>query len=458
MPATAPLTRPPMVGFVSRLSAAALSQDAGAAESWIQVAVAGAFSDPGRYGDFEITPEHLANMAAVFASGKFPVPPTELCVDYDHLTLSDGKGAGDGKAAGWIRALDVRADGTELWAKVEWTEAGADAIRDREYRFFSPVIVWNKTSHVGEVLGPVLFNGALTNTPFLQGMQPLALSASHARGRSPLLVLATITDNDKKTRLDEAIRQRFASLDDRYSCWLVDTENGDVAIFYDRGRYYRIGYAIGADGSVSLLGDPVEAVISYPALSATGGRPLMSKTLITLTAATGGAVQIDPEQLEATDLVKALRAKLPAEGSVVVLAADFAALQANVTDLTGKVTALSASLATEQTKREAAEKTLSLAASTSDVDALIRAHKATPAEREGLIELHQTSPALFAKLTASRQPIAELGAPKGSDSTSADATAELETAVQAQLSANPKFTRQQAMAAALDANPKLYRG
>ncbi len=457
MPATAPLTRPPMVGFVSRLSATALSQTSGAAESWIQVAVAGAFSDPGRYGDFEITPEHLANMAAVFASGKFPVPPTELCVDYDHLTLSDGKGAGDGKAAGWIRALEVRADGTELWAQVEWTEAGADAIRDREYRFFSPVIVWNKVSHVGESLGPVLFNGALTNTPFLQGMQPLALSATGG-GRSPLLVMAALLDSEKKTRVEAAIQQRFASPDDRYSCWLIDTEDGEIAIFYNNRRIFRIGYAIGTDGSVSLLGDPVEAVVNYPALSATGGRPLMSKTLITLTAATGGAVQIDPDQLEATDFVKALRAKLPKEGEAVVSSADLTALQANVTDLTSKVTALSANLATEQTKREAAEKTLSLAASTGEVDALIRAHKATPAEREGLIELHQTSPALFAKLTASRQPIAELGAPKGSDSTTADATAELETAVQAQLSANPKFTRQQAMAAALDANPKLYRG
>jgi len=452
--------RPPMVGFVSRLSAAVLADVDGAVESWIQVAVAGEFSDPGRYGDFSITPDHLANMVAVFASGKFPVPPTELCIDYDHLTLSDEKAAGDGKAAGWIRALETRADGAELWAKVVWTEAGADAIRDREYRFFSPVIVWNKVSHVGETLGPVLFNGALTNTPFLQGMQPVALSASHARGRAPLLVLATITDNDKKARLDEAIRQRFASLDDRYACWLVDTENGAVAIFYDGGRYYRIGYAIGSDGSVSLLGDPVEAVISYPALSATGGRPLMSQTLITLTAATGGAVQIDPAQLETTELVKALRAKLPKDGDAVVPAADLTALQANVTDLTGKVTALSASLATETTKREAAEKTLALAASATAVDTLIRAHKATPAERDALIELHQTSADLFTKLTATRQADPALGAPVGSNAGApADtAAAELETAVAAQLAAHPTLTRQQAMAAALDANPKLYRG
>jgi hypothetical protein len=446
-----------MVGFVSRLSAASLSQETGTPESWIQVAVAGEFSDPGRYGDFTITAADLTAMAENFTAGKFPEPPTEICVDYDHLTLKV-KAPGDGKAAGWFRQLETRANDAELWARVAWTEAGADAIRNGEYRYFSPVIRWDYTTNKGAKLAAVLFNGALTNTPFLQGMEPLALSAAVARGRDPLLVLAVITDNDKKARVDEAIRQRFASFEDRYSCWLVDTEGGNVAVFYDRGKYYRIGYAVGSDGSVSLLGEPVEAVINYPALSAHGGRSLMSKTILTLKAATGGDVQIDAEQLEQLDFVKQLRAKLPKDGESVVPASDLAALQANVAGLSTQVQGLQTALTAETEKRTAVEKALSLTQSGDAVDRLIREGKATPAERDALVELHQASPELYTKLMSTRTVIVPLADPKGRDGGPVVTTAETQLAAKATelRAATPALTPEKAMALAIEQNPSLY--
>lgn len=441
--------------FVSRLSVAALTQDAGVSSSWIQVAVAGEFTDPGRYGDFSITTDDLQAMADNFTAGRFPEPPTEICVDYDHLTLKI-KSPGDGKAAGWFRELETRKDGTELWARVAWTDAGAEAIRNGEYRYFSPVIRWDYTTNKGEKLAAVLFNGAITNTPFLQGMQPLALSAAES---DLMAMAAVITGNERRERLDEAIRQRFGSFGDRYATWLVDTE-GDVAIFYDTTKttkYWRIGFSIGRDGSVSFLGDPVEATVNYPALSATHGDD-MSKKLITLQAATGGDVQIDPAVLEQTELVKELRAKVPGEGAVVVAAADFTALQASVTDLTGKVATLSADLTTEREKRTAVEAALSLSKSGDAVDALIRAGKATPAERETLIKLHQKDAELFTELTANRTVIVPLNSPKGQDGGNAQSTAEAALAAKADeiKKAQPTLSNEKAMALAIEQNPALY--
>lgn len=438
--------------FVSRLQATALSQETGAAESWIQVAVAGEFSDPGRYGEFAITREDLTAMAANFSAGKFPEPPTEICVDYDHLTLKIRQ-PGDGKAAGWFRELQTRENDGELWARVEWTEAGANAIRAKEYRYFSPVIRWDYTTDKGEKLAAILFNGAITNTPFLQGMQPLALSA---QAPELLALAAVLTDNDKRARLDEAIRQRFGRFDDRYCTWLVDTE-GDVAIYFDGSTYWRIGYAIGRDGSVSFLGDPVEAVVNYPALSAIQGDD-MSKTLITLKAATGGDVQIDAAELEQLDLVKQLRASQPKEHQAVVLATDYAALQANVAELTTKIAALGSEVTTEREKRVAVEAALALTKSTDAVDALVRAGKATPAEREGLIELHQSNEALFVKLTAGRAVIVPLQDQKGRDAglTAGSAEAQLQAKADEIRTRKPELSAEKAMAAAIEQNASLY--
>jgi phage I-like protein len=149
---------------------------AGQTSTWIQVAVAGDYSDS-RYGQFSITREMLEAMVLNFSSGKFPEPPTEICVDYDHLTTKESKIPGDGKAAGWFKELQTRNKGTELWARVEWTDAGADAIRSKEYKFFSPYFTSNFETNAGEEIGPCLINGAITNRPFLQGMQPLTLNA-----------------------------------------------------------------------------------------------------------------------------------------------------------------------------------------------------------------------------------------------------------------------------------------
>jgi len=87
----------------------------------------------------------------------------DLVVDYEHQTLSGRKAP----AAGWIKELEARADG--LWARLEWTETARRHLAAREYRYFSPVLrLEDKTRR------PLaLLHAALTNTPALNGLEPL---------------------------------------------------------------------------------------------------------------------------------------------------------------------------------------------------------------------------------------------------------------------------------------------
>ncbi len=87
----------------------------------------------------------------------------DIVVDYEHQTLS-GKEA---PAAGWIKEL-ILTDHS-IAARVEWTANAAQRIRNREYRYCSPVVV---------APGPInraclLHSVALTNTPAIDGQFPI---------------------------------------------------------------------------------------------------------------------------------------------------------------------------------------------------------------------------------------------------------------------------------------------
>lgn len=85
----------------------------------------------------------------------------DLCVDYEHQTLTAAEKAGPVPAAGWVKAVEAREDG--IWARIEWTETAAAALKAKEYRYLSPV--FDYVPATGEVR--VLKMVALTNIPNL---------------------------------------------------------------------------------------------------------------------------------------------------------------------------------------------------------------------------------------------------------------------------------------------------
>lgn len=95
-----------------------------------------------------------------------------LKFDYEHASLDHcPEGA---PAAGWIQR--VWQDGENLYATVDWTARAASMIAAGEYRFCSCVFVFDSTDRVtAEPVGCELAMVALTDSPFIDGLEPIVL-------------------------------------------------------------------------------------------------------------------------------------------------------------------------------------------------------------------------------------------------------------------------------------------
>jgi phage I-like protein len=164
-----------LLSMPSLLSVTATGDTRDGRRSWIQLAKTGTFHSV-RYGAFRIAKDDLAQMLRNFREVT-PQAPTELPVDFDHLSM-DPKKPGDGIAAGWMKQLELRQDGNELWGLIEWTPEAARRIADKEYRFVSPSFMKDYVSKAGQKVGTTLLAAAITNHPFLEGMQAVTLRSS----------------------------------------------------------------------------------------------------------------------------------------------------------------------------------------------------------------------------------------------------------------------------------------
>ncbi len=133
------------------------------ASSWIHALPVGKYEHP-VYGSLDFTPDKIQAFAQSVTSKVRGIDPD---IDYDHKEQG-------GKAAGWVKNAEVRNDG--LYLQVDWTEPAAQAIKNGEYRYFSPEFDDEWTDAQGNKHENVLFGGALTNRPFLKDLLPVNLS------------------------------------------------------------------------------------------------------------------------------------------------------------------------------------------------------------------------------------------------------------------------------------------
>lgn len=103
-------------------------------------------------------------IVAAFANRLAANPDFKLLIDFEHFSHDEGKST---EAACWITHMEKRADG--VWAKGEWSDVGEAAIRNRRYRYLSPVWFQRQTEKISEThFRPVEVNDAgLTNKPNL---------------------------------------------------------------------------------------------------------------------------------------------------------------------------------------------------------------------------------------------------------------------------------------------------
>ncbi len=130
-----------------------------------------------------ITPEHLRSALDYF-NAHYAAHGADLVVDYHHASALAPRTGGRAPAAGWITAMELRAEGAELWGRVLWTAEAAAAVARRQYRFLSPLLRFNAPNRItGEPVPMTLHSVALTNTPFLTELE--SLNAADGRAGSP---------------------------------------------------------------------------------------------------------------------------------------------------------------------------------------------------------------------------------------------------------------------------------
>ena len=150
---------------------AACSAPVDGAAQRIQLIPAGEFrANDGRPADapfWRLSPQRAAALVA-----ELNARPVRLMVDYEHQTLLTAQNGQPNPASGWLSGFEW-IDGKGLYAEVQWTAAAKQRIAGGEYRYISPVFQYTAAGDILNLLPP-----ALTNTPALDQLDPVALAAA----------------------------------------------------------------------------------------------------------------------------------------------------------------------------------------------------------------------------------------------------------------------------------------
>lgn len=105
-----------------------------------------------------------------------------ILIDYEHQTLETTKNGQPSPAAGWFKSMEW-IEGLGLFATgVEWTAKAKQFIKNKEYRYISPVFSWDKNT--GEI--STLHHAALVNFPAIDGMKDVFELTAAKHHSSPI--------------------------------------------------------------------------------------------------------------------------------------------------------------------------------------------------------------------------------------------------------------------------------
>ena len=163
---------------------AALSADAKSADGWCLIAPAGRF----RAGDGRPAKPAAGWIVAEPAAlvDRLNARQAQMCVDYEHASLSAAKTGVAAPAAGWVTGWRWD-DAAGLSAQINWCARAQSMIDADEYRYLSPVLIYDEPT--GAVLS--IYNIALTNNPALDQLPAvqaaLAALSQHQQTGGPAM-------------------------------------------------------------------------------------------------------------------------------------------------------------------------------------------------------------------------------------------------------------------------------
>lgn len=189
-----------MTDFDSRI-VGIMSAAAAGEEQWVQLLPLGMFQGKDGRGPYNVITRKAAE--AVITASLRHHGEADIVVDYDHqsdFAAKPGVG-GQAPAAGWITELAARDDG--IWGRVEWTDAAAEKLRTREYRYLSPVFAFDRSSGAIQRAG-------LTNNPNLHLKAVASADMSNPDHLAELRSIFGLTDGADMAAVVEAARAAAA--------------------------------------------------------------------------------------------------------------------------------------------------------------------------------------------------------------------------------------------------------
>ena len=128
----------------------------GQAPEWVHLIPADVFTGRDGRGPWRLSdPEGFIERTNAYQAG------ADIPLDYEHQAEMADRNGQPAPAAGWIKELEARQDG--IWGRVGWTPKAAAMIIDKEYRYLSPVFIYEKS---GELVR--LDSAALVGQPNLE--------------------------------------------------------------------------------------------------------------------------------------------------------------------------------------------------------------------------------------------------------------------------------------------------
>jgi hypothetical protein len=141
----------------------------------IEYLKAGKWPQESNKGELSITLADLYETKQNFDNGiGIPAGLKQLPIDYKHEEWD--------KAAAWVTAFEVDEPTGTLFADLDWTPAGREAVLSGEFKCFSPAFYpacrgeWHDPENWNITATNVAIGGGLTNIPFFKGLTAITAS------------------------------------------------------------------------------------------------------------------------------------------------------------------------------------------------------------------------------------------------------------------------------------------
>jgi phage I-like protein len=143
------------------------------------------------------------------------MPQAGLVLDYDHSTDLAAPEGRPAPAAGWLKEFKV--EHGAIFARIEWTKDAAEAVKQKKYRYVSPVFEHSKDGKVERIL-----RAALTNNPALTELPAIAAArtrmakkeAMGADGKSLSEIVAGLEELFPQMSHKQILEMAMGALDD----------------------------------------------------------------------------------------------------------------------------------------------------------------------------------------------------------------------------------------------------